>query len=257
MLAAQRRSAILDIVRCAGAAQCGDLVSQFGVSAMTIRRDIEALARRGLLSKVRGGAMVAAADVAVGTTSATRSVRHWAEREAIAAHAASMVAPGTTVSVSAGTTTAALAQHLIDVPGLTVVTNSLTVASVFRRSDNLARTVVLTGGIRTPSGALAGPVAEAALAALNVDLCFLDVYGFSHRTGFTASDLLEAAVNRRLVASARRVVVLADHTKWERVGIATIAALGEADTLVTDSGLVKSAVVVLSEQVGELVVVPV
>ena len=96
---------------------------------------------------------------------------------------------------------------------------------------------MLTGGIRTPSDALAGPVAEAAISTLNVDMLFLGVHGMSPRTGFTTPNLMEAGTDRLLVAAARRLVVLADHTKWETVGIATIAPLEDADVLITDAGL--------------------
>ena len=116
---------------------------------------------------------------------------------------------------------------------------------------------MLTGGIRTPSDALTGPVAEAAIGALNVDLLFLGVHGMSPRTGFTTPNLLEAAVNRRLIGAARRLVVLADHTKWETIGIATIAPLEAADVLVTDSRLPAEGRRQIGEQVGELIVVEV
>jgi DeoR/GlpR family transcriptional regulator of sugar metabolism len=79
----------------------------------------------------------------------------------------------------------------------------------------------------------------------------------SPRTGFTTPNLLEAAVNRRLIGAARHLVVLADHTKWETIGIATIAPLAEADLLITDAGLPADGRRQIGEQVGELVVVEV
>jgi DeoR/GlpR family transcriptional regulator of sugar metabolism len=177
------------------------------------------------------------------------------EKSVIAARAAQLVEPGTAVALSAGTTTAALAALLLDVPGLTVVTNSIPVADALYRSGRSDQTVVLTGGVRTPSDALAGPVAEAAIASLNVDVLFLGVHGMSPRTGFTTPNLMEAGTNRLLVAASRRLVVLADHTKWETVGIATIAPLEEADVLITDSRLPTEARVQLNERIGELIVV--
>ncbi len=142
-------------------------------------------------------------------------------------------------------------------PGLTVVTNSIPVADALYYSGRPDQTVVLTGGIRTPSDALAGPVAEAAITSLNVDVLFLGVHGMSPRTGFTTPNLMEAGTNRLLVAAARRLVVLADHTKWETVGIATIAPLEDADVLITDSGLPPQAQAQLSERIGDLIVVDV
>jgi DeoR/GlpR family transcriptional regulator of sugar metabolism len=136
-----------------------------------------------------------------------------------------------------------------------VVTNSIPVANALYPSARTDQTVVLTGGMRTPSDALAGPVAEAAVASLNVDVLFLGVHGMSLRTGFTTPNLMEAGTNRLFVNAARRLVVLADHTKWEMVGIATIARLEDADVLVTDTGLDPEARKQLADRVGELIVV--
>ena len=86
-------------------------------------------------------------------------------------------------------------------------------------------------------------------------MLFLGVHGMSPRTGFTTPNLMEAGINRLLVNAARRLVVLADHTKWETIGIATIAPLEDADVLITDSGLSAEAIAQLREKVGELIVV--
>ncbi|MEU4437224.1 DeoR/GlpR family DNA-binding transcription regulator [Micromonospora chalcea] len=255
MLAQQRQSAILELIRQSGGVRVSHLVSRFGVSDMTIRRDLEVLAERGLIDKVHGGATLAGPGSTEEPGFAAKSVRQQAEKRAIVERAAALVEPGMAVALSAGTTTAALAARLAEVRGITVVTNSIPVADALYQNPRTDQTVVLTGGIRTPSDALTGPVAEAAIAALNVDLLFLGVHGMSPRTGFTTPNLLEAAVNRRLIGSARRLVVLADHTKWETIGIATIAPLEEADMLITDSGLLPEARRQLGEQVGELVVV--
>jgi DeoR/GlpR family transcriptional regulator of sugar metabolism len=255
MLAQQRQTAILDLVRRDGGVRVSQLVRQFGVSDMTIRRDLEALAERGLVDKVHGGATVTGPGSTEEPGYDAKSVRQQSEKAAIAARAATLVEPGTAVALSAGTTTAALAARLIDVPGLTVVTNSIPVADALYHSRRTDQAVVLTGGIRTPSNALAGPVAEAAISTLNVDVLFLGVHGISPRAGFTTPNLMEAGTNRLLVAAARRLVVLADHTKWEIIGIATIAPLESADILITDSGLPPQARDQLSQRVGELVVV--
>src|SRR6266542_1708758 len=233
MLAQQRQAAILDLVRRHGGVRVSQLVRQFGVSDMTIRRDLEALADRGLVDKVHGGATVAGPGSTEEPGFDAKLVRQRAEKAAIAARAA----------------------NLVDVPGITVVTNSIPVADTLYHNGRPDQTVVLTGGIRTPSDALAGPVAEAAVSALNVDVLFLGVHGMSPRTGFTTPNLMEAGTNRLLVTAARRLVVLADHTKWETIGIATIAPLEDADVLITDSGLVEEARAQLADRVGELVIV--
>jgi DeoR/GlpR family transcriptional regulator of sugar metabolism len=210
MLAQQRQQAIHEMVQRLGGVRVGDLVREFGVSDMTIRRDLEALAERGLVAKVHGGATTLDQHSTDEPGFAAKLVRQQAEKEAIARRAAKLVAPGTAIALSAGTTTCMLANLLLDVPGLTVVTNSVPVADVFYKARRSDQTVVLTGGIRTPSDALVG--------------------------------------------AARRLVVVADHTKWELVGISTIAALHDAHLLITDAGLSGSARDALASEVGELVV---
>jgi DeoR/GlpR family transcriptional regulator of sugar metabolism len=254
VLAQQRQVAILERVRLNGGVKVSDLVAEFGVSDMTIRRDLETLADKGLVAKVHGGATT----VRPGSTEepgfAAKSVRHRQEKAAIAAHAAQLVRPGMAVALSAGTTTAELALRLVGVADLTVITNSVPVADVFYRSGRPDQTVVLTGGMRTPSDALVGPVAVAAIRSFHLDLLFLGVHGMSERAGYTTPNLMEAETDRALVEAAGKLVVLADSSKWELLGISTIAALSEAHVLVTDSGLPSPAKATLAEAVGELVI---
>ncbi|PZG13598.1 DeoR family transcriptional regulator [Micromonospora craterilacus] len=253
MLAQQRQAAILDRVRATGGVRVGELATEFGVSDMTIRRDLDLLHERGLLAKVHGGATAAGSTDEPGFQA--KSVRQQAEKAAIAARAAQLVRPGAAIALSAGTTTAELARRLVDVPALTVVTNSLPVAEILHGQGRDDQTVVLTGGVRTPSDALVGPLAVGAVRSLHLDLLFLGVHGVTDRAGFTTPNLLEAETNRALVAAADRLVVLADHSKWGTVGISSIAPLADAHVLITDDRLPPEARRLLTDRVGELVVV--
>ena len=91
------------------------------------------------------------------------------------------------------------------------------------------RTVVLTGGVRTPSDALVGPVAVATLGSLHLDMVFMGVHGISERAGFTTPNLMEAETNRAFIASTEHLVVLADHTKWNVTGLSSIAPLASSE----------------------------
>lgn len=254
MLAPQRQAEILQRVRSSGGVRVSELVAEFGVSDMTIRRDLEALAERGLLAKVHGGATAAPAGATDEPGFTAKSARQRAEKAAIAARAAGLVSPGGAVALSAGTTTAALARRLTDVPGLTVVTNSVPVADVFYRGGRPDQTVLLTGGVRTPSDALVGPVAVAAVRSLHVDQLFLGVHGMSEHAGYTTPNMMEAEVNQALLAAAERLVVLADATKWTTVGLCSIAPLDAARMVVTDDRLPDDARETLAEHVEELIV---
>ncbi|TDD99995.1 DeoR/GlpR family DNA-binding transcription regulator [Jiangella asiatica] len=251
MLAAERQALILDEVSRRGAARVTELAGRFGVSDMTIRRDLDALVARGTLDKVHGGATSRRAPSTEEPGFAAKRQRQQAEKEAIARAAAALVAPGSAVGLSAGTTTWTLAWLLRGIPRLTVVTNSMQIADVLHDSGDVD--VILTGGVRTPSDALVGPVAVASLERLNLDLVFLGVHGIDPRAGFTTPNLLEADTDRALVAAGRRLAVVADHTKWGTVGISTIVRLDEADVLVTDDKLPDDAREQLTDLVGDLV----
>src|SRR5690606_17954191 len=154
-----------------------------------------------------------------------------------------------------GTTTWTLAQHLRRIPDLTVVTNSMRVADALRPDDGVERSVVLTGGVRTPSDALVGPVAVSSLRQLHLDLVFLGVHGIDVTAGFTTPNMLEADTNRAPVAAGRRLVVLAAHTQSDTVGLSTIAGLDEADIVIGGQGLPTGARDLLTGHVGRLTLV--
>ena len=255
MLARQRQAFILDRVREDGAVRVADLVRDLGVSDMTVRRDLEVLDERGLLEKVHGGATSLAGTALFEPGFAAKSALQQREKDAIADAAASLVEPGMAIGVSAGTTTYALVQRLAYIAGLTVVTNSVRVADVLYQVGQTDQTIILTGGVRTPSDALAGPFAVAALRTVHVDLVFVGVHGMDPRSGFTCPNLLEADTDRALIEAGRRLVVVADHSKWGVIGISSIARLDQADVLITDSGLAPEARAALTAAVRELIVV--
>ena len=253
-LARQRQSLILERIREDGGVRVADIARDLGVSDMTVRRDLEALHNRGLVEKVHGGATAPLEGPSYEPGFIAKSSREEPEKEAIALAAMQMVVPGMAIGISAGTTTYALARRLVDIPGLTVVTNSVPVADALHRAGRTDQTIILTGGVRTPSDALVGPFAVAALRTIHVDLVFMGVHGMDPHSGFSTPNVLEADTDRALIQSGRRLVVVADHTKWGVIGISSIARLDEADTLITDSGLGEAAHAILRDSVRELVV---
>ncbi|HEY3873742.1 MAG TPA: DeoR/GlpR family DNA-binding transcription regulator [Actinocrinis sp.] len=253
MLAAQRQAWILEEIRRSGAIRVSDLTRALSVSDMTVRRDLDALARKGLIDKVHGGATVRQPGSTDEPGFEAKVGRERRAKDAIAHRAAALVRPGTAIGVTAGTTTHAFALAMAGIPDVTVVTNSLRVGEMLHAHGVPSQTVILTGGMRTPSDALVGPVAIQSIRALHLDCVFMGVHGMDDTAGFTSPNLMEAETNRALIDAARRVVVLADHTKWGVVGLCAIADLTEAAVLVTDPHLEDEARELLSERVGELV----
>ncbi|MDT0442723.1 DeoR/GlpR family DNA-binding transcription regulator [Streptomyces johnsoniae] len=263
LLAGQRRALILDEVRRRGGIRVSELTRMLQVSDMTVRRDLDVLARQGSLEKVHGGAVPVAERRTHEPGFEAKSSLELSAKSDIARAAAALATPGSAVALSGGTTTYAVAHQLLEVPELTVVTNSVRVADVFHHAGQAAEggssapqsaTVVLTGGVRTPSDSLVGPVADAAIASLHFDVLFLGVHGISVEAGLSTPNLAEAETNRHFIRSARRVVVVADHTKWGTTGLSSFASLDEVDTLVTDAGLAAPDREEIGEHLAELLI---
>lgn len=248
MLASQRQDLILARVRERGAVRVADLVAELDVSDMTVRRDIAELAGRGLLHRVHGGA-VDARHTAHEPGFRTKATLATGAKQAIARAAVGRISPGAAVALSGGTTTHLVAAAIAADPTLrplTVVTNSLPAADALAETDPTL-TVVLTGGSRTPSAALVGPVAVRSLEPLRVDTVFLGTHGIDAEAGLTTPNILEAETNRAMIAAAGAVVLVADHSKWGTVGLARVAALDEIDAFITDTDLPADAVAALDE----------
>lgn len=254
VLASQRREVILDLVQRQGTVRVRDLAPTLDVSEMTVRRDLDILAGEGLVAKVHGGATRVDGRSSAEPGFEAKQRLQAAEKKAIAELAATLVGPGASVGVTAGTTTWTLVTELVQIPALTIVTNAPSVAQVCYHSGRQDQTVLLTGGIRTPSDALVGPIATAALSSLHLDLVFMGVHGMDERLGFSTPNLAEAEVNRAFVASTPQLIVVADHTKWETAGLASIAGLDAASTVVSDDQLSHRARTILTDAGVEVMV---
>ena len=235
-----RHERILEMLRSDRVVEVARLSEVLGVSAVTIRSDLDALERRMLLRRIRGGAT---------SVQAARFVRpielpsqsFGEEKERIGAMAARMVRDGETIILDAGTTTRAMALALpADLRDVVVITNSLDIAISLEGHAGLA--VMLTGGTikktgRNPrSRSLIPPFAGLVLAQLNADCAYLCCGGIDAERGFTNAHFEEIEIKRAMLSAARRVVVVADHGKIGHVAGARIAGISEVSTLVTDAG---------------------
>ncbi|MDR2381530.1 MAG: DeoR/GlpR family DNA-binding transcription regulator [Bifidobacteriaceae bacterium] len=250
LLAAQRHAQILELLRINGAVRVSDLSQTLAVSEMTIRRDIEELAARGLCRRIHGGASKVSGSAQEPGFEA-KSLAHGPAKRAIARAAAALVEPGQSVAISAGTTTVWIAAELgprAATEHLTIVTNSLPAAEMLARADAADQTI-LTGGVRTPSQALVGPVAEATIRQMHFDWFFLGVHGMDLEGGLTTPNIAEAATNQAFIAAATELTVVADSSKWGVVAFARIAPLAAATRIVTNPGLPPTLV----DELGRLV----
>jgi DeoR/GlpR family transcriptional regulator of sugar metabolism len=253
-LASQRHEMITAQLRLHGAVRVSDLASLLDVSEMTVRRDLDALSELGVLDKVHGGATLRDERSAFEPGFDAKSRRNLDEKIAIGRAAAAIVRPGTSIGLTAGTTTYHMAMSLLDVVDLTIVTNCIHVAGYLHQFPRQDRTVLLVGGTRTPSDALVGPTAVQTLSQLQLDLVFMGVHGMSSK-GFTTPNLAEAETNRAFANTTNDVVILADHSKWNLNGLCTIMPLAGAALVITDASLRRDAHDVLARECRNVQVV--
>jgi DeoR family transcriptional regulator of aga operon len=231
MRQADRLATVLDELSADGSVSVSELSERFGVSVATIRRDLQLLEEQRLVSRVHGGAVARA--ILYELPLRYKVARHQEEKRRIAAAAAGLVGEGSTVGLTGGTTSTEVARALGDTAGLTVVTNALNIASELAVRSNLK--LVVPGGVaRAASYELVGPIADGALAGLNLDLVFVGVDGIALEAGCTTHHEVEAHTNRALIKRARRAIVVADGSKLGKVAFARICELGEIDELITD-----------------------
>lgn len=233
MYAEERREVIVDRARRDGRVDVAALSADFGVTTETVRRDLTELEGRGFLRRVHGGAIPAErlrAERAV----EVRAGELAAEKARIAKLAVREIPRGATVLLDAGTTTRALAAQLPDDQDLTVVTNSLTIATELA-SHQRTQLHLLGGRLRSQTLATVDDWALRLLDELAPDLAFVATNGVSAAGGLTTPDPAEAAVKRAMVQAGRRVILLADHTKLGEDHFVRFAGVDDIDLLITDT----------------------
>ncbi|MFB7169227.1 DeoR/GlpR family DNA-binding transcription regulator [Streptomyces sp. NPDC056254] len=237
----ERWQTLLDLLVERGELEVEPAAEALGVSAATVRRDLDRLAEQQLLVRTRGGAVVHG--VSYELPLRYRTSRRAAEKGRISGAVAALVAPGEVVGLTGGTTTTEVARALAGrpdlaqgSPALTVVTNALNIASELVIRPQFK--IVLTGGVARPhSYELTGSLAEQVLGQLAVDTAVLGVDGFDPQDGAATRHEDEASVNRLLCERARRVVVAADSSKLGVRAFARICPTSAVDLLVTDTDL--------------------
>ncbi|MGW5259844.1 DeoR/GlpR family DNA-binding transcription regulator [Microbispora sp. NPDC004025] len=235
MYAEERQQEILRTARDAGRVDVVRLAERFEVTTETIRRDLTALERAGVLRRVHGGA-IPVERLGFEPALAARDEVMTAEKERIAKAALAELPQDGAVVIDAGSTTSRLVQALPPDRELTVVVNSPPLATTLATRPNL--TVLMLGGrVRGRTLATVEDWAIQQLSQLNVDVAFMATNGCSVAKGLTTPDPAEAAIKRAMIACADRAVLLADHTKFSGTYLARFATLGEIDVVITDTGL--------------------
>lgn len=247
VIPAQRRAMILDIVRTRGAISIRDLAQAMGTSASTVRRDLEHLQASGYLRRAHGGALIACAPLS--TFEPAQSVSAGlarAQKRAIGQAAAALLTPGEAVVFDSSSTVLEAAKAVVERRiVLTAVTNDLAIGEILTRASEI-RVIVTGGTIRPGSLTLTGEPGLGFLAGLHIETALIGVHAICDGL-LTETSLEIAAMKRTMIASARRVVVLADATKFQPMAFCTIADAAVVDHLITDATADKHALERLRE----------
>lgn len=235
MYAAERHEAILERARAQGRVEVGTLSEALGVTVETVRRDLTALERFGVVRRVHGGA-IPVERLTLEPTLATKESQRSEQKQRIATRAIEEIPEGGSILLDSGTSTLAIAALLPYDKSLSVVTNSFAVAARLADRDGI-ELMMLGGRIRTRTGAAVGQWTTDALRDMYVDVAFLGTNGFSVERGFTTPDQAESETKSAMVGAARRVIVVADAWKAGQVHLHRFAETEEVAMLVTDASL--------------------
>jgi DeoR family transcriptional regulator of aga operon len=223
----ERMGLILEELAAGGSVGVAEIAARLGVSTASIRRDLQLLEQQRLLSRTHGGAV--ANSTAYELPLRYRGGRRRDDKRRIVA----------SVGLTGGTTTTEVARRLADRRGLTIVTNALNIAAELALRPDL-KLIVTGGAARSESYELVGPLAEAALEGMNLDLAVVGVDGITVAGGLTTHHDIEAHTNRVLIGRARHVIVVADGSKVGRLAFARICEVSCVHELITDASAAAS-----------------
>lgn len=229
----ERRQAILERLAVQGRVSVAELSASFGVSEVTVRADLQALAERKLVLRTHGGAVAAGGGSELALV--LRRQRQVKEKGRIGAAGAALVRDGDAIFLDSSSTSLAIAHHLKRRRHLTVVTNSLEVTHEL--FDAPAIDLLMIGGsLQRTTASFAGAPGLELLRSINIEKGFFGAHGLDCAAGLTDVSPDEALVKRPLVLRCRQVIAVVDATKWGRVGVASFAALNQVHCVITDAG---------------------
>ena len=235
VFARERQEHIARIVEEHGRARVGDLAARFGVSAVTIRKDLVVLESEQRLVRTHGGA-IATDRSRPELAFEIRERLQASEKTRIGAAGAALVNEGESIVMDASTTALSVARHLKARGGwsqLTIITNGLRIASELAGHPGI--TVLMLGGrVRWEALSVVGQLGDGLFSRINVQKAFLGAAGFTVESGLADATDEEAQIKRAMVTAAREVIAIVDHTKWQRVAFATFCATDQIDTVLTD-----------------------
>ncbi|PZX50979.1 DeoR/GlpR family DNA-binding transcription regulator [Algoriphagus chordae] len=235
MLPKQRKEKILELLKEDGSAKVNDLARIFKVTEVTIRQDLEKLEKNGLVIREHGGVHLKDVEDKVRNFSLVHQ-ENLKEKEIIAEKCLEFIQPGDTIILDSGSTTTEIAKKIVNIKGLTVITNALNIALMLGANPNID--IIMTGGeFKAPTLSLTGQKAADFFKGLNVQKLFLATAGISLKSGLTYPSLSDLVVKKAMIDAADTTYLVADSSKIGKSAFASLGALSLIDYIITDEGV--------------------
>jgi DeoR family transcriptional regulator of aga operon len=235
MMAEERRTQILQIVRSAGRVRVNVLARRFSTSAVTIRNDLNELHQRGLVLRSHGGAVLP--DKILRESPVHERLKAFSdEKRRIGAMAASLIHDGETIILDSGTTTLEIARQIKKKQGLQIITNGVNIAAELLDARD-AHIFIVGGTVRGESASICGRFTEEMIDQFSADKLFLSGAGCDLDFGVSGANLEETMVNRAMLRISREIILVADSSKFSKRSMSRIAPFAEIDTVISDTGL--------------------
>lgn len=235
MMAEERRTQIMQIVRTAGRVKVNELASRFSTSAVTIRNDLNELHQRGMVLRSHGGAVLP--DTILRESPVHERLNaNSDEKRRIGARAAMLINDGETIILDSGTTTLEIARQIKRKQGLHVITNGVNIAAELLDARDV-QTFIIGGTVRGESASVSGRFSEEMFDQFSADKLFLSGAGCDLEFGVSGANLEETMVNRAMMRIAREIILVADASKFSKRSMSRIVPFAEIDTVISDTKL--------------------
>jgi len=218
-----------------------ELSTLLKVSEVTIRKDLSTLENSGILRRAHGGVAQVASD-----SIEKRLQFRYNEKLKIAREAVKLVEDGDCILIEAGSTNAVFAKELADQKEVKIITNSLYIPKILKDRHNVHITV-LGGYFQPEAEATVGPLTKLLLSKIFVNKAFIGMDGFSGKLGFTCGDFMRAEIGKEMCDRAKKVFVLSESSKFENIGLTTVAEFSKIDTVISDKGIHARIIEILKE----------
>ncbi len=253
MILNERQLQILNILNEYKSIAVSELSSTLKVSSVTIRKDLSLMEKEGLLYRTHGSAVLSNPYISNRHINEKEKLKR-SEKHSIATFAASQIEPHDSIIIASGTTMHAFAREIQSKEELTVITSAIEVSTILSQRKGIT-TIQLGGVLRTHSASAIGSYAEKMLDDFLCSKLYLGVDGIDIEHGITTTNTMEATLNRKMIASAQKVIVLADSSKFGRRGLSKICPVESVDLIITDKGAPQKTLEKLQENGVEVVVV--